>query len=267
MARRISLVEVSSRRRRTRRLLFWGGILLGILLLIGGAGWVAARSPLFIVRDVSISGATYVPQSDIRAFLDSHIGQGRVMRLFGPQNLLAWPGGFSKGQLEALPSLTSVSIHKDYLHRSVAITVTERARVGQWCFMQREFPECFWFDDAGILFMQGYPSEGNLIPVLRDHSRAPLPLGQAALPEKFLPNLLSVFNALQAMDVSVREVRLDDLGLEEVSVDTYDGPQLRFSLRFPAAPAVEAVKALEKMAPLSNLEYVDFRVENKVYYK
>ena len=267
MARRISLVEVSSRRRRTRRLLFWGGILLGVLLLIAGIGWAAARSPIFRIQEVRITGASYVPERDIRAFLDSHIGQKGIAHFFGSQNLLIWPRGFAKEQLDSLPSLTSISIDKAYFRRAVTVTVAERARVGQWCFVKREFPECLWFDDSGRLFMQGYPSEGNLIPVLRDYSRAPLALGQVALPEKFVPNLLSVFNALAATDVSVREVRLDDLALEEVSVNTYDGPQLRFSLRFSAAPAGDAIKALEKMGPLSNLEYVDFRVENKVYYR
>jgi hypothetical protein len=57
-------------------------------------------------------------------------------------------------------------------------------------------------------------------------------------------------------------------------VATYDGPLLYFSLRFSPAYAAEAIRSLReddaagKLHPaFSALQYVDFRVENRVYYQ
>jgi hypothetical protein len=136
-----------------------------------------------------------------------------------------------------------------------------------WCFAQADPERCFWFDAGGKLFMPGYSAEGNLTPVLDDHSREPLALGENALEPRLLPNLISIFSALQSVHLSIREIRLEDIGREEVVAYTHDNLKLLFSLRFPAAGVSDAVAAVEKITPLSQLQYIDFRVENKVYYK
>ena len=121
-----------------------------------------------------------------------------------------------------------------------------------------------------MLSLPGYVAQrATWIPMLDDYSRPALPLRLAtALGTRFLPNLLSIFTALQSSLASnVQEVRLNDLSLEEVDVTTYNGPELLFSLRFPAAGVSDAVNAIERMTSLAKLQYIDFRVQNKVYYK
>jgi hypothetical protein len=267
MARRISLVDISSRRRRVRRALFWGGIVIAIALLIAGVLWLVARSNFLKIREVEISGATYIPEEQIREFFNLHVAQGRIGKFLGPDNVFAWPEEFSKEDLVDLPAASSIEIERRIFDRKISVTVEERERVGIWCFSEAEPKRCFWFDPNGILFMPGYFAEGNLIPLLEDHSREPLALGERALEARFLPNLVSIFSALDSIHLSISEVRLSDLGREEVEARTYEGPRLLFSLRFPSAGVPDAIKAVEKITALSKLQYVDFRVENKVYYK
>jgi cell division septal protein FtsQ len=267
MARRISLVDISSKRRRVRRLLFWGGILLVLGLLIVGILWVVVRSSLFKVRDINVTGATYVAPDDIREFLKLHVAQGGVTKFLGPENIFAWPDEFSGNELGDLSAISSLDIQKHYTSRSVDVVVTERKRVGIWCFAETDPHRCFWFDANGTLFMPSYSAEGNLTFLLEDHSRKPMALGERVLEARFLPNLISIFSALRSIHLSAREVRLNDLGREEIEVLTYDGPKLFFSLRFPVAGAPDAIAAVEKITALSKLQYIDFRVENKVYYK
>lgn len=267
MARRISLVDISSKRRRARRGLFWGAILLALGLIVVGALWVVVRSNLFKVQEVEIVGATYVSPDAVRDFLDTNVALGQVARFLGSENLLAWPDRFEEGDLADLPALSSLRVEKNYFKRSVTVEVEERERVGIWCFARAEPKNCFWFDRGGILFMPGYFAEGSLIPLLDDHSREPLALGGTALPARSMPNLISIFSALDSIDLSIREIRLDDLGKEEVEARTYDGLRLLFSLRFPAIGVADAIVAVRKITPLSELQYIDFRVENKVYYK
>lgn len=267
MARRISLVDISSKRRRLRRLFFWGGIFLAAGLLAVGALWIIVRSDILKVRDIDVTGATYVSPEDIRKFLRTHVAQGPIGRFLGPENILAWPEEFSESDLVDLPAVFSIKIERRIFDRSVSATVEERKRVGIWCFVKADPQRCFWFDSAGILFMPSYSAEGNLTFLLTDRSREPLAAGEKALEARFLPNLVSIFSALKSIHLSVREVLLNDLSREEIEVYTYEGPKLLFSLRFPAAGVPDAIAAVEKITALSKLQYIDFRVENKVYYK
>lgn len=267
MARRISLVDISSKRRRLRRTLLWSGILLALGLLVAGLFWVVIYSEIFKVKEVEVIGATYVSEDDVRSFLELHTAQGRVASILGPDNILAWPDSFAESELGDLPGVSFLQVDKSYFGRRISVTVTERERVGIWCFVRADPRRCFWFDPSGRLFMEGYFAEGNLIPLLEDHSRGPLALGDSALSPRLMPNLVSIFSSLQSIHLSVREVRLNDLGREEVEVYTREGPKLLFSLRFPAAGVPNAIATVEKAAKLSDLEYIDFRVENKVYYK
>jgi cell division septal protein FtsQ len=267
MARRISLVDISSRRRRIRRVLFWGGIILAIGLLVVGLLWVIAYSGAFVVKEVHVAGATHVAEEDVRAFLELNVAQGALTRFLGSGNLLAWPDEFSGDALRGLPAATSLNIQKNHFRRTITVEVSERERLGIWCFEDEDSQACFWFDRAGVLFLPAYAAEGNLTPVLHDYSRPPLVLGDAVLPQRLLPNVISIFDALRSIDLSVREIRLSDLALEEVRVNTYNGPALFFSLRFPVVGVPTSLNKVSQVAPLSQLEYIDFRVENKVYYK
>lgn len=267
MARRVSLVDLSSRRRRLRRMMFWGGILLVAGLLAVGILWVLIQSGIFTIKSVEISGTTYASPESVQEFLRLHAAQGRVSKFLGSENILAWPSKFSEDDLRDLPAVFSLDIHKNYINRTVSVTVTERERAGIWCFAKNETRRCFWFDAAGTLFLPSYSAEGNLTLLINDYSRSPLVLGEKVLEPRFLPNLLSIFSALRSIHLSIREVRLNDIEREEVEAHTYEGPRLLFSLRFPVSGASDAIAAVEKITSLSKLQYVDFRVENKVYYK
>jgi cell division septal protein FtsQ len=259
---------MTGKRRRLRRTFFWGGILLVLGLIATGLVWLATSSGVFVLRGVEVIGATYAPAERVETLLRAKADKGQVRAVLGPDNILAWPSGTLSGaELEELPAAASVNIEKNYFRRTITVEVAERERLGLWCFVWEEAENCYWFDREGVLFLPGYPAEGSLTLIVKDTSREPLALGGTVLSERFLSNLLSVFDALRAADLGVREVRLENLELQEVSALTYDGPRLLFSLRFPAAGVQEALTAIRRSMPLESLEYVDFRVENKVYYR
>jgi len=143
-----------------------------------------------------------------------------------------------------------------------------------------ESARCFWFDEDGVIFERAPDAEGSVIRIVHDYSQEHLGPGSTILPARFVPNLFSIFRVLAASGVGVAEVRLDDLDLEEIRVATYDGlpagqvgPTLYFSLRFPADNALAVMRSLTGgssssiAAGLHKLEYIDFRVENRAYYK
>jgi hypothetical protein len=127
--------------------------------------------------------------------------------------------------------------------------------------------DCRWFDSEGVMFQKSIAAEGNLIRRVDDYSRRSLTPGSRVLGSAFMPSLLSIFHALEVSGVSIKEVRFNDAALEELEVDTYDGPALFFSMRFPADRTASIVTTLRAGNNFSRLHYVDFRVEGRVYYK
>ena len=106
-----------------------------------------------------------------------------------------------------------------------------------------------------------------MINVLHDYSGDDVSLNDHILESEPLKHLFSIFGVLQRSSIAFQEIRLDDRRLEELQVTTYDGPRLFFSLRFPATPAAAALASLRSAGGFRNLQYIDFRVENRVYYK
>lgn len=127
--------------------------------------------------------------------------------------------------------------------------------------------DCYWFDSRGVVYDKALAVEGSLIPDLDDYSGRDIAFGKTVVPEEFVQNLFSIFNVLYESRVGVREVALKNLELQEVEVSTYDGPTIYFSLRFPASSTIAVLSSLMKTPEFKTYQYVDFRVENRAYYR
>lgn len=260
------------RKRRRRRLSFTLGFLAAFLVLAGGGGaWLLLRSDFFRIASIEISGNRRVQKEEILALVQASIESSGWRRFLGSGNILAWPREVHDANL-TLPLLGSVSIEKAYDERKVRLSVKEREPVGIWCLTESQDDaeqnaelRCFWFDDQGVLFEPAPRAEGSLIKVVQDYSGRGLGVGSRVLPEWFIGNFFSLLQVLQEAGMAIEEVRLDDLGLQEIKVSTYGGPALYFSLRFPATAALAVLRSLAAQAP--KLEYIDFRVENRAYYR
>ena len=272
------------------------------LCLIGAGWWIVFRSPFFRVEKTDVRGNEYTNADDILALFKSAIlRSSAVKRFMGPGNMLAWPNALQSSDLESVPRVQNLSIEKSWRIHAITITATERIPVGVWCqetrintdetqmnadatssisVNPRDTPResasenCWWFDDEGLVFEPAPAIEGSLIHSVNDYSTSAtsstshaVGLYQKILPPEFIPNLFSVFNVLDGSGFAIREVRLEDLALEEIKVLTYDGPELYFSLRFPAQNASAVLQSLSQSGSMSQLQYVDFRVENRAYYK
>ncbi|OGY98168.1 MAG: hypothetical protein A3A43_02300 [Candidatus Liptonbacteria bacterium RIFCSPLOWO2_01_FULL_56_20] len=254
-------------RRRTAFFAAWGAVALMAI----GALWVAVHSPVFAVQAVEIQGVRRVTEQEVLALLEAAVpGDSFVRRVLGFRNMLVWPDRLPEDTLALNPYLRDLAIHKSYSSHAVRVDILERTPFGLWCFKQQEPGECFWFDDQGVVFERSLAAEGNLIRVVNDYSQNAAPLAGVILPRAFMQNFFSILRVLAAADLNIKEVRLDDVGREEMRVVTHDGPELYFSLRFPSDDALPVIASLYAGGfgeGFSKLEYLDFRVENRAYYK
>ena len=274
MAKDIDYLSEIHRRKRKRRFYFsLVAALVIVYFVVVVSAWVILKSPVFSVTSIEITGNSTVATDDIRLLLYSRLlaGPWRGLKaLLGFRNMLIWPPGFSGADLIFLPPLKSLSIKKDYRNHRVLVAVLERKPEGIWCLMPKnelETQSCFWFDDEGVVFKKALNTSGSLIRIVHDYSQSKLGLNSKVLGGGFMPSLLSVFRVLESSGLGVKEIRLNDISLQELEVSTYDGPKIYFSLRFPADNNLAVLQSLMPKSGFKTLEYVDFRVENRAYYK
>jgi hypothetical protein len=271
-----------NRQRYMRAVIACGAVYLAVI----GVAWLVFRSPLLLVKNITVEGANDVSSSSVTALLQSSILRDHNFwkSLLGIRNMLIYPNVLMARDVALIPQLASVTISKDYFAHTVTATVTERSPVGIWCFMagsplaaagmnasgtvdSMAGENCYWFDDVGVLYDRTFDTEGSLMFAVHDYSQGKLGLGDAMLPAEFVPNLISILEVLKKSGVDVNEVALDDLELQEIDVTTFDGPTLYFSLRFPADPDLAVLQSLMAKPGFGKLQYVDFRVENRAFYK
>ncbi len=269
----LSLPDVYKKEHRRRRRIIFCVIALAVYGIFLGGTWLVVRSPLFRIQNIEVNGNKSVSKDDILALINRRMSDDSFWkRALGAENILAWPKNLSSDDLRIISELKGLSIKKDYEKRSIGITVEERQPFGVWCFVKQQIDannesSCWWFDDEGVLFIRALQVEGNLITVVDDYSQKNLGLGSNILPSEFIPNVFSVFKVISGSDFSIKEIRLNDINLQEVEVDTYAGPKLYFSLRFSADNALAVIQSLKNQPGLEKLQYIDFRLENRAYYK
>lgn len=295
------LSEQQKKRKERRRYAFVFLVCLIIYALLVGASWLVLRSPLLYIKKITIEGNKAVPNERVMDLLWSRIIGGKFANaLLGFNNILIWPKEISPAGLFLFPEIKSLEISKDYKTMAVSVRVTEREPYGIWCLWepqmnadvtqinadnstvgnisgnQRQNPrisavaasdECRWFDDDGVLFRRAVAAEGGLITTVDDYSQKNLGLYSTILPQELVPNAFSAFNVLKSSGLNIKEIRLNDLALQELEVLTYDGPKFYFSLRFPADNDLTVIQNLMAAPNFNKLQYLDFRVENRAYYK
>ena len=283
----VSLLDIKEKRsRRRRHALIFASVGLALLVILGG-GWLVAKSSLFELVEIRVEGNTRVAVSDILGMIQQQVlGRSYIAQVLGSHNILSWPGGVSPADVSTLPQLASLTIVRNYAARRVTVSVAERTHFGIWCFTRPLAPEpsdgerdrqepatCFWFDQSGVIFEPAPLAEGSLLAVVTDRARDAVPLGEKVLPANFMPNFLSILTVLNRANLPIASIELNDLSLQEVKVTLALGPELDFSLHFPAVGALSVIQTLRQepnnlsKEPWQELKLVDFRVENRAYYK
>ena len=180
----------------------------------------------------------------------------------GADNYLAWP--------EALPppssSLASIVVTKRFFDRTVEVAVQRKNIGGMWCFVGDASP-CFWFDGENALLLTAAPlTEGSLVQVIQEETTTPLTIGQPVLATEEFSYFKEIVGSVGKFGFGKLRFSFNR-PRREFSATPDQGPELRFSLRFPAKMPLAALRELVNKPNFLSWHYIDFTVNNKVYTK
>lgn len=255
-------LRLAERRRRARNT----GVLLTLFLLIVAAGGVAALShhSRLTIRSIAISGVERLEPAAVQRATDAVLHDG-AFHILARDSMFLYPRReMEAALLREFPRIASLSIAREsFLSQTLRVSVVERKSFALWCSV-----ECFLMDDGGFIFAraEGQPArsyifsgglnEGRasvgqtfLYGRLNDSLRLLELLGQAG----FEPRGLSV-ESEQDLSVPMNE------GFTMLA--TFDEDAETLVRRLTLALASDVLRGRE-----AEVEYVDLRFGNKLYYK
>ncbi len=260
------------------------------LILFGGVLYIVVYSSMFHITHISIDNAQ-LDASLISNLKDFFGNQSRITKFLGADNILVWNAN-KLTKLEKSPEIAEINFKKDYIERTINISVKLREKFGVWCSFQAQTSAdytqndtdnnsisenqpvnlresaCWWFDKNGALFAVAPEIEGNAINKVDDFSGRNLKLGDFILNENLTPNLIEIFSILERSGLGIRALELENLAFQEIVFDQPQTslPKIYFSLRFNPGFTLAAINDLKKTG-LQKIDYIDFRVENRAYFK
>jgi len=134
-----------------------------------------------------------------------------------------------------------------------------------------EIGECYYIDEEGIIFERAPQTSGVLVLVIKDESSARAELGKNVIAKESIANFvnlreyLSAQLNLRALDFVIKSDAPGDL-----KVHTNEGWYILFDASRDLKDQLQNLKLVleEKIKEeRKNLEYVDLRIENRIYYK
>lgn len=130
-----------------------------------------------------------------------------------------------------------------------------------WCS-----EKCFWLGSDGRLFEEAPKTEGSLIKTAKAISDG-MKTGDQALDSSEAENLYRISAIMKELGFNFGVIDLGDLFLKEACIEIDSGTKFYFSLKNSPDFAVPVLESLMKSGEMKNLQYVDFRMENRAYYK
>ena len=249
-------------------------IVFDILLLafFGIAGYIFFFSPYLRINKLVLSGVEELDYEKVLGEINSRI-QGKYFNIVPRNNfILIFRKNLENDLLNKFKKIESVGITKEFPDK-LEVAINERKALILWC----SGGPCYITDSKGYAYAGadlGLPEleENNLIRLV-DLSVRPVDLGQKVLEPDYIQFVLGIKREL-----------LDELGLEledeystkssvaeEVRVKTKEGWDIYFNSKISFNQSVEILKMFlnEKIGTEEHakLEYIDVRIENKVFYK
>jgi len=251
-----------SLRNKTKRKKIFLIFYVVFLLLLLAAGLLL--SPLFKVKTVEVYGTKEINPDEIKASIEY-------------KNILFITGNGLKNELlKKFPQIAQLDIEKNIPKTTIKITLTERQKAGIICKTEQGengeeiVKSCFYVDKLGVIFKNAPQTSGSLILLIKDFSLEDFSLGKKIFSEQIMNSIIELRDNIFSQ-INVRAMWFANFTSppEEIKVMTSEGWYALFDLNRDIKSQLSILKAAlaEKIKDRKKLEYIDLRIENRIYYK
>lgn len=266
------------RERHERRMSLKARLLSILIVIFLILAIVIQFSPVFAITDIQISGTGDVSSDEIKALLSERMNRERRFLIFPQRNIIFFNAKKAERAIgERFQAIAEVHIDKT-LARTIRVRIREHEKIivlvgPTEAFYLGEEGEKLSAIGEGYLIREGAATgTAARISGVKDEAKKQLPVLFAATEGEIPATLVSAVRTL-ANELPKHGVPLIAFQYEaadgRIIVTTNDGWSAYFD---PASEKltsqVESLAAvLSEIKDLKNIDYIDLRFENRVYYK
>lgn len=260
-------IPLKMRRRRLRIIIGLVGIVVFGLLLYG-VHWSSYHRAMRI-GEISVRGAMLQDPADVISFTRAQLAEDRI-HFIARDNIFAYPKEEIRAALlRNFPRLKSVRVGRGGMFgTTLIVNVDERTSYATWC-KEAQPNECYVFDEGGLIFAPASRAGKSEMPyTFFGGVGGESPIGSVFLPDQ----LAGVRDLLQRMrEARFVPVNLHVLDAQDYTIDLTNGFTIKASFGQDIDTLVHNLE-LVAVAPAlrgkeGDLEYIDLRFGNRVYYK
>lgn len=263
--------KLRERKRKKRIFIIFILVLLGFSI-IGGTVYALHLDALRI-RDVAIDGAETISPAALQASAREVLA-GTRWHIIPNNSVLVYSNKkLSTHILETFPKVKTARVSLDNFH-GVRITISERSPVALWCGAEwetagSESRSCFFLDDGGYVYGEAAQFSGPAYVRWYGNLNKNSPPAQFLSADSF-STLRALIEALKNDTNTPLRVVVDPNG--DVNVFFKENFELRFTLAQKPEDILARLRTAEVSEvlagkKLSDLEYLDLRFGNRLYYK
>lgn len=249
------------------KFLYW----LVFILFAGAVAYMLFFSPFMAVSRIEARGAETIGNGLIAEKAAAEIA-GKYFNFLGKNNFIILP---KKRIADALKNefikIDTVEMAKKFPD-GLEISVKEKRVAVVLC----SGDSCFTIDDAGVAYAPADFSANRLgeneLPIIRDESEKPIEQGGDVLEIGYIDFILDIRNKISSgLDIGLeKEMRVPGIAAGDIRLAATEGWRIFLDKNIPAEKEVEMLRiSLNKIdaEKRKELDYVDLRINNKVFYK
>ncbi|MEX1063774.1 MAG: hypothetical protein WD898_01055 [Candidatus Paceibacterota bacterium] len=250
-----------------KRKKIFGKVMLGVIIIlaiVGGIIYALFFTSWFDVRNVSITGPEDSLRSDINVVINEWLDKDFLSISRRSNIFLLSLEELSAIMLSRFPKLDSVDISRKGQH-DIEISASQRKPIGVWCTST----SCAYFDQKGIAYAETGQSAGFLILNVVDKRDNKIMLGSSIILDDWLQKIILAKELLLKPDINVSRFEIPENTFDEFHAVTPVGWKIYFSVSTDISKQVSALASLlrERLSLAEITEYVDLRIQDRIYYK
>lgn len=264
MSRIIYTPETKRKKNISSKKYFRNAVIFFLAITIFTAIIYLSKLPVLQINQIEVSGNQTIEKNEIENRLND-ILSGFYFYFIPKKNyFLVAIKLIEKNILDSFPRIEQVSVKKKPL-KSLLIQIKEREPWAVYCSQK-----CFFIDKSGFAYEESFINSGNLIRFIREDNDD-VSVGKYAIQNGVINILSNIENKIDVLGLGpVTEYNLSSKLTEELKIKTGEGFYLIFNMNenwdkiFTILKTVLNEEIKEKS---KNLDYIDLRFGNRVFYK
>lgn len=259
-------IKLNKKRRRQRKLLF---IFAVIAIFASASVYSLFYSGIFSIDAVSISDYKDMDKEFIDRLVNGYLDEKMFLGFLPRRSnfFLVSKESLEKKVTSELPGLEKARIDLALFSNTLSIDLQKRETAGAWCFRDGK---CFYFDNSSFLFQESDSSSKNNLVVVDDNAPKNL---KEVLPDKEMVNkIIEANRVLKILDfANYKNFYVPENSFNDFWVKTSEGWNIYLDKSTAVAEQLYALDELlaKKISSekRSTLQYMDLRIQGRIYYK